>query len=113
MYNILKKRVMRAWSVKWMIRAHSLTHIIHQRLLKFRNSHILNSVNIFCSKVCITNNRTMKLGDSVVKSFRVAKVFRDNTDKINSIDFAPNGETLISGSDDDSIVIYDCANEGK
>nr|CAB3267731.1 WD repeat-containing protein 82-like [Phallusia mammillata] len=55
----------------------------------------------------------MKLCDSVVKSFRVAKVFRDNTDKINSIDFAPNGESLISGSEDDSIVIYDCANEGK
>ena len=55
----------------------------------------------------------MKLGDSVVKSFRVAKVFRENTDRINSIDFSPNGETLISASDDDSIVIYDCASEGK
>ncbi|XP_002130040.1 WD repeat-containing protein 82-like [Ciona intestinalis] len=55
----------------------------------------------------------MKLGDSVVKSFRVAKVFRENTDRINSIDFSANGENLISASDDDSIVIYDCANEGK
>ncbi|CAK8687771.1 WD repeat-containing protein 82-like [Clavelina lepadiformis] len=55
----------------------------------------------------------MKLGDGVVKSFRVAKVFRENSDRVNSIDFAPNGESLISGSDDDSIVIYDCANEGK
>ena len=55
----------------------------------------------------------MKLGDSVVKSFRVAKVFRENTDRVNSIDFAPNGEALISASDDDSIVIYDCASEGK
>ena len=26
----------------------------------------------------------------------------------NSIDFSANGETLISSSDDDSIVIYDC-----
>lgn len=50
----------------------------------------------------------MKLVDHVVKSFRVAKVFRENTDRINSIDFSPNGETLISSSDDDSIVIYDC-----
>jgi len=58
-------------------------------------------------------NSNMKLGDSVVKSFRVAKVFRDNSDRINSIDFSPNGESLISASDDDSIVIYDCANEGK
>lgn len=42
----------------------------------------------------------------------MAKVFRENSDRINHIDFAPNGETLISSSDDDSIVIYDCV-EGK
>lgn len=52
----------------------------------------------------------MKFTESVVKNFRVAKVFRENTEKINSIDFAANGETLISSSDDDSIVIYDCQN---
>ena len=52
----------------------------------------------------------MKLTDSVMRSFRVAKVFRENTDRINSIDFAANGETLISSSADDSIVIYDCQN---
>lgn len=50
----------------------------------------------------------MKLLDHVVQSFRVAKVFRENTDRINSIDFSLNGETLISSSDDESIVIYDC-----
>ncbi|KAK9752617.1 WD domain, G-beta repeat [Popillia japonica] len=50
----------------------------------------------------------MKLVENVVRSFRVAKVFRENTDKINSIDFSPNGETLISCSEDDQIVIYDC-----
>ena len=50
----------------------------------------------------------MKLVDSVVKSFKVAKVFRENTDKINAIDFSPNGEHLISCSEDDQIVIYDC-----
>ena len=54
----------------------------------------------------------MKLVDSTIRSFRVAKVFRENSDRINHIDFAPNGETLISSSDDDSIVIYDCV-EGK
>ena len=52
----------------------------------------------------------MKLTDTVVRNFRVAKVFRENQDKINSIDYASNGETLISSSDDDSIVIYDCQN---
>jgi len=50
----------------------------------------------------------MKLVDHVVRSFRVAKVFRENSDRINSLDFSSNGETLISSSDDDSIVIYDC-----
>lgn len=52
----------------------------------------------------------MKLTDNVVRNFRVAKIFRENTDRINSIDFSSNGETLISSSDDDSIVIYDCIN---
>lgn len=50
----------------------------------------------------------MKLTDQVVRSFKVAKVFRENTDKINAIDFSPNGEQLISCSEDDQIVIYDC-----
>ena len=54
----------------------------------------------------------MKLTDSVLRSFRVAKVFRENSDKINCFDFSPNGETVISSSDDDSIVFDDCQ-EGK
>ncbi|PRD28492.1 UNVERIFIED_CONTAM: Wdr82 [Trichonephila clavipes] len=51
---------------------------------------------------------TMKLVPSVVQSFRVAKAFSENSDRINSIDFSSDGVTLISSSDDDSIVIYDC-----
>ncbi|KAL1448809.1 hypothetical protein WDU94_000069 [Cyamophila willieti] len=43
-----------------------------------------------------------------MRSFRVAKVFRDNTDKINSIDFSSDGALLISCSQDDQIIIYDC-----
>ena len=54
----------------------------------------------------------MKLTDNVLRSFRVAKVFRENSDKINCFDFSHNGETVISSSDDDSIVLYDCQ-EGK
>ncbi|GFT02886.1 hypothetical protein TNCV_1846881 [Trichonephila clavipes] len=50
----------------------------------------------------------MKLVPSVVQSFRVAKAFSENSDRINSIDFSSDGVTLISSSDDDSIVIYDC-----
>merc|ERR1711862_723303 len=52
----------------------------------------------------------MKLTDIVVQNLRVAKVFRENTNTINNIDFSTNGEMLISSSDDDSIVIYDCQN---
>jgi COMPASS component SWD2 len=52
--------------------------------------------------------RGMRLVDSVVRKFRVAKVFRENTDRINSMCFAPSGELLISAADDDQIVIYDC-----
>lgn len=55
---------------------------------------------------------TMKLTDNVLRSFRVAKVFRENSDKINCFDFSTNGETIISSSDDDSLVLYDCQ-EGK
>lgn len=54
----------------------------------------------------------MKLTDNVLRSFRVAKVFRENSDKINCFDFSTNGETIISSSDDDSLVLYDCQ-EGK
>ena len=50
----------------------------------------------------------LKLTDSVVKTFRNARVFHENTDRINALDFSANGETLITSSDDDSIVIYDC-----
>jgi len=52
----------------------------------------------------------MKLTDVVVRNFLVAKIFRENTDRINSLDYSSNGETLISSSDDDSIIIYDCQN---
>lgn len=47
----------------------------------------------------------MKLMDSVVRSFKVAKVFRENSDKINAIDFSTNGEKLISCSEDDQVRI--------
>lgn len=50
----------------------------------------------------------MKLTDGVVRAFKPAKIFRDNSDKINHIDYTSNGDTLITSSADDSIVIYDC-----
>ena len=50
----------------------------------------------------------IKMVDGVVRSFRVAKLFRENTDKINHMDFSSTGDMLISSADDDQIVIYDC-----
>jgi len=50
----------------------------------------------------------MRLTETAVRSFAVAKLFRDHKDKINSMDFSTDGSTLISSSDDDSIVLYNC-----
>lgn len=50
----------------------------------------------------------MKLIDSNILKFRVAKEFSENNDRINSIDFSQDGTTLISSSNDDAIIIYDC-----
>lgn len=50
----------------------------------------------------------MRLVDNVIRSFRSVKVFRDNQEKINHMHFSQDGQLLISSSDDDQIVIYDC-----
>ena len=54
----------------------------------------------------------MKLTDEVFRSFRVAKVFRENTDRVNCLDFSSSGDQMIASSNDDSIVIY-CCLEGR
>jgi COMPASS component SWD2 len=68
----------------------------------------------------------MLINDTNVKSFRMTKIFRENTERINACDFNKNGlsnfflfdffilltfllgDLLISSSDDDTIVVYDC-----
>jgi COMPASS component SWD2 len=50
----------------------------------------------------------MKLVDNVIRSMRVGKVFRDNTESINHLHFSSDGASLITSADDDQIVIYDC-----
>lgn len=49
----------------------------------------------------------MKLEDSSIVKFKVAKEFSENK-RINAIDFSQDGKTLISSSDDDTIRLYDC-----
>ena len=55
---------------------------------------------------------TMKITDSVLRSFRVARTYQENSGKVNCVDYSPDGESAISSSDDDSIVLYDIR-EGK
>jgi len=50
----------------------------------------------------------MRLTENAVRSLTVAKLFKDHKDKVNSVDFSTDGTLLISSSDDDSIIIYNC-----
>ena len=55
----------------------------------------------------------MKLDDKLIKDFCVAKSFKDSDlgnggGKIQSMNFSLDGESLITCSDDDQIIIYDC-----
>lgn len=54
----------------------------------------------------------MRITDSVLRSFRVARIYRENAEKVNCVDFSPDGENAVSSSDDDCIVLYDMR-EGK
>lgn len=51
---------------------------------------------------------TMLLTKHAVRSFSIAKQLCATTDRINAIDFSPNGETLISSDNNEQIIIYDC-----
>uniref|UniRef100_A0A8C6UM52 Twinfilin n=1 Tax=Neogobius melanostomus TaxID=47308 RepID=A0A8C6UM52_9GOBI len=55
----------------------------------------------------------MKITDSVLRSFRVARTYREHSEKVNCVDFSPNGESAVSSSDDDSIILYDLREEGR
>lgn len=50
----------------------------------------------------------MKLDDTSISKFKIAKEFSDNDKRINSIDISNDGKNLITSSDDDTINIYDC-----
>ena len=52
----------------------------------------------------------MHLTDDTMRSLRIAKVFRQNENRINSVSFTADGESVLCASDDDTITIYDCMN---
>lgn len=54
----------------------------------------------------------MKITDGVLRSFRVARSFEENAQKVNCVDYSPSGEHAVSSSDDDGIILYDVT-EGK
>ena len=50
----------------------------------------------------------MRLSEKVMKLYQPLKRFSEPfTDRVNSMDFSPDGKTLIICSDDDSIHIFD------
>jgi COMPASS component SWD2 len=55
----------------------------------------------------------MKLNDVNVMSMVSAKCFTENTERVNFIDYTGDGTTLITSSDDDSIIVFDCVNGTK
>ena len=52
------------------------------------------------------------LTPGLFKSFQVSKVFKDHSRPVNSIDFDPSGNFLLTCSDDESMRIY-TATTGK
>jgi len=50
----------------------------------------------------------MKINDDVIKSMAMGKVFKENTARINSVDFFKTGEFLVTSSDDESLHLYNC-----
>jgi len=56
--------------------------------------------------------KTVRLNAPLIESMAMAKVFKDNAARINSLDFFKDGELLITSSDDESMNLYNCT-EGK
>lgn len=69
------------------------------------SSTFYNPTNDFSS---VQRPNSMKLDDNNIIKFKVAKEFSENKARINSIDFSQDGKSLISSSDDDTIILYDC-----
>lgn len=55
----------------------------------------------------------MKLDGELVASLKTARVFKDNTQQINSIDFSPNGELCVTSGNDELINVYNCVDGSR
>lgn len=67
-----------------------------------------NSNNDFVGVNANKESPKMRIDDLSINKFKVAKEFSENKARINSIDFSQDGKNLISSSDDDNIILYDC-----
>lgn len=51
---------------------------------------------------------TAAVNSGAMQKMKICKVFKDNTDAINSMDFSEDGDFLITSGDDQQLVLYDC-----
>ena len=57
--------------------------------------------------ISMSSNQT-PLTIPLIRSMRVAKVYKENQDQITNIHYSNDGMNIISSSADDQIIIYDC-----
>jgi len=60
----------------------------------------------------MSEGKTIRLTPQVIESMAMGKVFKDNTARINALDFSKDGDLLITSSDDETLNLYSCL-EGK
>jgi len=48
----------------------------------------------------------MKISPEIISGFQPAKVYHENSNVINSMDFSEDGSLLITASDDESMILY-------
>ena len=50
----------------------------------------------------------MGVNKEILRSMRVAKSYKENTEQITNISYSNDGMNMITSSSDDQIIIYDC-----
>lgn len=55
----------------------------------------------------------MRLTADVVKKMGMGKVFKDNSARINALDFYKDGDYLVTSSDDESLNVYNTMTGSK
>lgn len=61
----------------------------------------------------IAGPATCRLDDNTVKAFRISRTLHENKGTINSVDFSPTGEHVLTAGDDESIVVYESLSNEK